>query len=112
MGMMSPDNALYQLLVQNLSGMALLVFDRDLRYTAAEGPALPLAGFVPQTLIGKTLQDTVSAEAYVRQRPLYQAALEGQSGLFEGSYGDYVYQARVVPVRDAAGQIVAGMVMI
>ncbi|MBK9748297.1 MAG: PAS domain S-box protein [Chloroflexi bacterium] len=107
-----PEPALYQLVVQSLPDLAILVFDHDLRYLLAEGDFLKTAGLIPQELIGRTLWEVFPPDAQAQLVPYYQAALEGRTTEFEGRQNQFIYQAQARPLRDHQGQIVAGMMVV
>jgi hypothetical protein len=48
----------------------------------------------------------------VRLRPLYEAALRGETDEMTLEAGDRLLRARVVPVSNDAGQIVGGMAVV
>ncbi len=106
-----PEPALYQLVVQSLPDLAILVFDKDLRYLLAEGSILETAGLIPKEIIGKTLWEVFPPDTQAQLLPHYRAALEGRSTQFEGRQNQFRYQAQALPVRDSQGQIVAGMLV-
>jgi PAS domain S-box-containing protein len=100
----------YRLLVHNLPNLAVLMFDRDLRFTLADGPFQERAGYDSEAMIGKTLAEVVpSPELRQSLLPMYEAALNGEEVEFERDRGDFAYRSRFVPVRDQAGQVVGGM---
>ncbi len=107
-----PDLALYQLVVQSLPDVAILVFDNELRYLLAEGALLQAAGLISQEMIGKTLSEVFPPDTQAQLLPHYRAALEGQSTEFEGHHNQFLYHAQALPVRDQQGQIAAGMLVL
>jgi len=110
-GNLTQDNTFYRLLVQNMPGTAVIVFDKDLRYLAAEGPFLEAAGYDARKLIGKTLWEALPNDPQIELLPAYRAALDGQIIEFVRHYNTYWYRARTAPIRDANGVIIAGMIV-
>jgi diguanylate cyclase (GGDEF)-like protein/PAS domain S-box-containing protein len=106
-----PGAELYRLLVEHLPQSALYLYDQDLRYLLAEGEAIRAAGL--QNLVGRRLCDVASGESLATLEHHYRAALDGVDGDFEhpGEDLDRWYRVRVRPVRDAAGLVVAGLVV-
>lgn len=102
----------YRLLAQNLPDTAVYLFDRDLRYTLVEGGLPPQLGFGRDQMLGRTVWDVLPRERAERLAPLYRAALNGvmQTDL-ASEYGGRHFSVSIVPVRNAQGQIVAGMVL-
>jgi len=108
----APDNDFYQLVVRNLPGTAIIIFDQQMRYLAAEGAFLNAVGFTPDTMLGKTLDEAFPPEVQAVTRPQYQAALAGKTIEFERHSSPYVYWSRIVPIRNDQGEIIAGMVVV
>jgi PAS domain S-box-containing protein len=103
---------LYRLLVHNLPGTAVFVFDKNVRYLVADGPFIQTLGYTPEAVVGKTLADIASPARLPLLETQYQAALDGQEVEFEAlALGQYPYRGRVVPIRNEDGEIVAGMVV-
>jgi diguanylate cyclase (GGDEF)-like protein/PAS domain S-box-containing protein len=100
----------YRALAAHLPDISVLVFDRDLRFTLIEGAALERHGWRREELEGRLVEEAVPAERAAGLVRYYRAALAGRSSsvALEGVRGgDYLLD--IVPVRDAAGQVVAGM---
>lgn len=100
---------LYRTLVRNLPNVAVLVFDQNMSYLLAEGSWITRYGYSKETFEGKTLAEAVSAERYSFYLPSYQAALAGQTSVFETERGGYIYEVHIVPLRDDNGNIIGGM---
>ncbi|MEP0909866.1 PAS domain S-box protein [Leptolyngbya sp. GB1-A1] len=98
--------------LRNLPNGAVLMFDRDLRYTLAEGSAIEQAGFSSKDLENQLMQDVMPPEAFDQLEPLYRNALQGVSSLEEVWYGNRLYLVNGVPVKNDRGDITAGMVII
>jgi PAS domain S-box-containing protein len=110
----SRSESLYRQLVQNLPDTAVLMFDRDLRFTLAEGPFLGATGFSKAEVEGKTLSQVVSPEAQQLLLPTYEAVLRGEEFQIERpilNQPDIIYHAHFAPMRDVNEQIVGGMVV-
>lgn len=102
---------LYRTLAHNIPNTAVLLFDRDFRYTVAEGEQLKKHGFLSEMLEGKTLYDIFPAEICEEWEKYYQRALEGEVTSVERKNKDGYFQIYVVPVKNEDGEIFAGMVM-
>jgi len=107
-----PDNDFYHLLIQNLPGTAILVFDRDERVAAAEGPLLETCGFSPVAVIGKALRAIPDPELQNLALSACSKVFEGNVVEFDRRFNTLYLHVRLVPVRDAHGAVVAGMVVI
>ena len=62
--------------------VAVLVLDRNLRILLAEGGALHRAGWSPELIVGRCLEDLLPLEAYAELAPRYRAATEGRHQKF------------------------------
>jgi PAS domain S-box-containing protein len=102
---------LYRLLVQHLPDLAVQLYDRDFRYTLAEGAFLEKAGYSKQGLEGRTLFEVLSPEDAQSLKPYYQRALDGESVSFEAKRDPFIYTTTIVPIRDENGDISGGMVV-
>ncbi len=105
------SEGLYRSLARNIPDSAVMLFDRDLRFTLAEGPALAQQGFHQERMLGKTLWEVLPAESADELAVMYRSALAGKSHTTERSYGGRHYLGRILPVRDETGGIYVGMVM-
>lgn len=102
----------YASLAAHLPRCSMHVFDRDLRFVFAGGPALEEAGFDPAQLEGRTLWETVPAEWADLFAKHYRRALAGEDVDFDHvSPLGPVFHTRIRPVRDPDGQVVAGLLV-
>jgi diguanylate cyclase (GGDEF)-like protein/PAS domain S-box-containing protein len=90
---------------------ALVLFDRRLRHTFAAGRGLRTIGLAAREIEGRTGDEIFGAETWRVLEPAYRAALEGRESAFELPYGERDHLHRVVPVRNRAGAVVAGMLV-
>jgi PAS domain S-box-containing protein len=102
---------LYRTLAHNFPNGAVFLFDHDLRFVVAEGSGLAVLGLTREDLEGKTIWEALPSETSELIEPIYRAALMGKVTVEEVDYGDRVYLWHVLPVRNAQGDIFAGMVM-
>ncbi len=87
----------------------VLLFDRNLRYLLAEG-TLEVIG-LPAAAIGKTIWEALPAQTCTQIEPIYRAGLAGKTTVTEQWYNNYLYQIHTLPVKNAQGEIFAGMVI-
>jgi len=90
---------------------ALLLFDRRLRHTFAAGRGLRAMGVGVREIEGRTVREAFASETWTVLEPAYREALEGRESAFELPHGDRDHLHRVVPVRNRAGAVVAGMLV-
>ena len=102
----------YRSLAANLPRCSLHVFDRDLRFVFAGGPALEEHGYDPAELEGRTLFETVPPDYAALFVVHYRAALAGQDVDFDHvAPGGQTFHTRIRPVRDETGMVVAGLLV-
>ena len=89
----------------------LLLFDRRLRHTFAAGRGLRTIGLKANEIEGRTVREAFATETWTVLEPAYRAALEGRESAFELPHGSHDHLHRVVPVRNRAGAVVAGMLV-
>ncbi len=102
---------LYRTLVLNIPKTAVVIFDRDFRYTLADGVQLQEHGFSSEMFEGKTLQDVFPPEVFDEWEKTYSRALDGESLIFETENDGKSILTHVLPVRNDEGEVFSGMVM-
>lgn len=102
--------ASYRSLARNFPGGAVLVFDRDLRFLAADGVALERIGYSRGVLEGRLLVDAVPPEAYEKLEPAYRAALEGHEFSLHYETTGRTFALSFAPVR--SGEAITGGLVI
>jgi len=103
------SEASYRTLVEQLPGGAVVLFDRDLRFTLVGGAGLKEVGLGRQAMEGKTIFEVFPSETVAHVEPQYRAALAGQASVREVTYAQRIYEVRAAPVVDAEGEVYAGM---
>jgi diguanylate cyclase (GGDEF)-like protein/PAS domain S-box-containing protein len=101
----------YRTLARNIPRTAVLLFDRDFRYTLADGELLRKHGFSREMFEGNTLFELFPPEICREYADHYERALGGDEIVFETEYEQAHLQINVLPVKDENGEIFAGMVM-
>ena len=102
---------LYRTLAKNIPATAVLLFDRDLRYTLADGEQLRLHKFSQDMFENRTIWEAFPPEIADEWAIYYRRALNGEHMSVEMKYEDRWLQINVLPVRDEKGDIFQGMVM-
>lgn len=102
---------LYRTLARHIPKTGVLLFDRDFRYTLAEGALLEHHNYSNETFEGKTLFDVFPPEISEVWAGFYSRALAGETVSFERTTEEGCFQTYVVPVKNDCGEIYAGMVM-
>jgi diguanylate cyclase (GGDEF)-like protein/PAS domain S-box-containing protein len=107
------SEALFRTIIRHLPHGAVLIFDRDLRYLMADGDALFASiGFSSQMLVGKVLAEVAAPEHLESLELRYRAALAGETQNFEMARGENTYAINIVPMKDARGEVNAGMTLV
>ena len=102
-------NSRYETLVNNFPDGAVFLFDEDLRYTLAGGAGLDPLDPAPEDFEGSTPHELLPDRVADELAHYYREALEGVENSFDQSYRGLHYHVRTLPVRDEAGEVVAGM---
>lgn len=105
------NRQLYKEIAKNLPNSGIIIFDRELKYRLAEGPALQQQGFSSAEMENKTpfeLFPPKDAEDLVNT---YKRVLTGQEIEMEHRYNGHIYETRMIPLRDDQEEIYAGMVV-
>ncbi|MFN2517564.1 MAG: PAS domain S-box protein [Jatrophihabitantaceae bacterium] len=88
---------------------ALIVFDRDLRFLIAGGLGLADVGLTRSMLEGNTIFEAFPPETVAVIEPKFRLALDGFETAIDVPYRNHIYLMRLAPLRDADGEIVAGL---
>jgi PAS domain S-box-containing protein len=102
---------LHRALAENFPNGALILFDRDLRFTIADGAGLELVGLSRDHLEGKTIFEAFPEETWKVLEPRYRATLEGEGSSWEMPYGGRHFLVSTHPARDELGNVFAGILM-
>lgn len=102
---------LYRTLARNFPNGAVLLYDRDLRYTLADGMGLAEVGLSSETLEGRTIWEVFPENVCQVLEPRYRAALAREASNFEVAYAGRIYQVHALPIYDDEGAVSSGMVM-
>jgi len=105
------DLAPYRALVEHFPNGLVTLFDSDLRYLTVGGDRFYDFDITPEDLQGNRLEDVLPQENVERLKPAYEAALDGEKRTTTVSLEGRDIRVHVIPVRNAAGEVVAGMTM-
>ncbi len=101
----------YNILTRLMPDSSVIIFDKDMRYTFADGSYLKRFGSFYENIVGKLLKDVLSGTALDFLESIYARALQGESFTFERVTDTLAYEAFVAPIPDENGQIVGGMLL-
>lgn len=98
---------IYHSIARNIPRGAVLLFDHDMRYLAADGGELfDSIGVDSGGLVGRTVQEIASDEHRTAITAAYGRALGGESLEFESQRAGRSLRTRIAPVRE--GDVIAG----
>lgn len=103
---------LYREIARNLPKAAMFIFDKDLRFTLAEGPLVGVISKPKHEIEGKTIYEAIRANEVPRVEKIYRQILEGDNSEFETSHFDRHIRIHHIPIRDDKNEIIYGMVMV
>jgi PAS domain S-box-containing protein len=106
------SDEMYRSLLRNFPNGAAFWFDHDLRYKIASGTIFPWLGIPEGAIEDKTIWDVWPSELCSFLETRYRAALAGETTVDDVPYGDHIFLSHVLPVRDAQGEVIAGMAII
>lgn len=101
----------FRVLAANITDGVVLLFDQNLRYVLAEGPALVQHRLDSEQFEGFVTGDVLPERVRADLEPYYRAALDGCMQVLEYEYNNRVYHLQILPVPDAVGVMQWGMVI-
>ncbi|WP_227375962.1 PAS domain S-box protein [Haladaptatus halobius] len=101
----------YRTLAEHFPNGSVVLFDHDLQYTLVEGTLTNQLGVEREEMVGSNVGDAHPPEVRATFERHYRAALDGEESNFEVDYGDRILLIQAIPVRDADGEVFAGMGM-
>lgn len=101
---------IYRSIARSFPDGFVLIFDFDLRYIAADGPALEIFGLVGEAMVGRTLFE-VLPERSRDLEPRYRGALEGSTYHWDRIINGHTVALVAAPVRAADGSVLGGVVV-
>ncbi|TAF36440.1 MAG: PAS domain S-box protein [Oscillatoriales cyanobacterium] len=102
---------LYRTMASNIPNGAVMLFDREMRFTLVEGIELAAVGLSKELMEGKTISEVFEPDFCAAVEPNYRAALAGETVVAEFAYGDRIYLAYTLPVRNERQEITGGLLM-
>ncbi len=101
----------YRMLVENLPGTAIILFDREMRFLLVDGPEVAATGFSRESMVGRTPDECFPPEFVDVIKPNLLAVLEGKRFSAEIPFGELRYLYEYVPLHDARGNVVSGLIL-
>ncbi|WNG44286.1 PAS domain-containing protein [Archangium minus] len=101
----------YHLLASNCPDGLVALYDHDLRYIVVEGTDLQGMGLSRTKMEGHTIWEVLEPETCAAIEGPMRAAFTGHSQVIELPFAGRTYRAHYLPVRNEAGEVMAGMLM-
>ncbi|MFN8162054.1 MAG: diguanylate cyclase [Solirubrobacterales bacterium] len=97
--------------IESLPGVALVAFDREMRYVLVTGQAFSDRDWDPARLRGRRADEVLPEAVWRDHAPHYRAALAGESSSVElrSPDGSGLFQLEVNPWRDESGAVIGGI---
>jgi PAS domain S-box-containing protein len=104
----------HRLVVRNLPGAGVALYDRDLRCVLIEGRHVEDAGLVASELVGRPMHEIVSAELLAVVEPAARRALAGEDSAVEAfsPQSGRIVLGEVVPHRIGGGEIAGVLISV
>ncbi|WP_336001138.1 PAS domain S-box protein [Halorientalis halophila] len=102
----------YRTLVENFPDGAVGLFDENLEYTAVGGQFLDEVGVDPAERVGSSVYEIYPEALVETVRPHFEAAIAGEASTFAVDYYGRHLSAHTLPVEDADGAVLAGMLVV
>lgn len=102
---------LYREIARNLPKAAMFIFNKEMRYILAEGPLVGIISRRKEEIEGKTIYETMPESDYSGIEEMYQQILKGNTKEFEQVLYGRTLRIHHIPIRNAEGEIIYGMVM-
>jgi len=102
---------LYRTLANHIPRTSVLLFDKELRISLAEGDQITSRGWTKNLIEGNTLYGFLPKELADEWSGYFQRALDGETQTLEYREDNRFTSVTLLPVRDEKGDIFAGMVV-
>ena len=108
---MRHSRELYRAITSNLPDGGVLVVDPELRYLVADGPLWERMGSRAESMVGRTVHETLPPMLAEVAQQRYRRALAGATDTYETNYSDMLVWSNYQPLRDQRGEVVAAMAL-
>jgi PAS domain S-box-containing protein len=97
--------SLADLIFNNIAGFAIIIYDDELRYLYASGPAISESGYNANEMIGKTIEQVLPKESIEVLKPIYLKTLQNESSEFNHESDGKTYLTKFIPSKIADSSI-------
>ncbi len=102
---------LFETLASNISRSNVFVFDKDQKILMFFGREMEQYGYNTDYFSGKKLTEIFDKFTNINLQPLFDQAFRGKKSNSEFVYSNDHYKINAIPLRDQAGDVCAGMVV-
>ncbi|MBN2636698.1 MAG: response regulator [Prolixibacteraceae bacterium] len=99
------------IVLDNLPGMDVFLFDRDYRYILAGGKEKLKNKLTNSDFIGKQLFEVYNKQIQRRFFPFYNKAINGEFTEGEVRYSNDIYYVAAAPIKNNTGETIAGILI-
>lgn len=99
------------IVLDNLPGMDVFLFDRDYRYILAGGKEKQKNKLTNSDFIGKQLFEVYNKQIQRRFFPFYNKAINGEFTEGEVRYSNDIYYVAAAPIKNNTGETIAGILI-
>lgn len=104
------SRSLYRAIARHIPRGFVVVFNTDMEFVLAEGPFLQKLGYRKEDIEGRSVHDPLpDGKTWKYLEEPFRKALLGFDHSFEATEGDHHFLIQILPVRNEAGEIYAGM---
>lgn len=105
------NEELYRAFARNFPNGALVLFDHNFRYTLVDGLGLSDLGLSKEKMEGKSIWEVFPPEMAAAGERRMRVALAGETVIQEITYAGQTILMNYLPIRNASGAIISGMIM-
>lgn len=103
------SESLYRTFAKNMPNSLIFLFDKDLNCTLADGSAFDMLKLKREDFVGRKFVNTFDAYYIKLLLPLFEKTLKGEESTLEVKMRGMLFKVHHVPIRNADGDIFAGM---
>lgn len=105
------SEAIYRTIASHLPNGAVILFDKELRYTFADGLGLRDHQLRKEDLEGKLLWELFPENISTPLAALYRNALDGTAGKVEVLFNEACFLVHAIPLQSADGSVYGGLAL-
>lgn len=104
------NKRIYRNIAESLPNGSVVVFDKELNFTHAEGPLLLRQGLKQEDIVGSNARRANTGQgSWEYFIPYFEKTLQGETFNLEVPQRDYFYKIVIKPLYDSNGELIGGM---